>query len=67
MRNKLDDDNRSITLDEEREYVKLKNELIEIQLNAKEGLTLLSEAVMREAKRMEEEREALGKGAVKKQ
>ena len=63
----MDDDNRSITLDEEREYVKLKNELIEIQLNAKEGLTLLNEAVMREAKRMEEEKEALGRGAVKKQ
>ncbi len=45
VRNKLKDDNRQVVLEEERKYAMLKNELIEIQLNAVEGLTMLHEYV----------------------
>ena len=45
VRNKLHDDNRQIVLEEEKKYALLKNELIEIQLKAEEGLTMLNEFV----------------------
>ena len=48
----MDDDNRHLVVDEEREYALLKNELIEIQLGAEEGLTLLSEFVRQEASKL---------------
>ena len=41
----LESDNRHLVLEEEREYAMLKNELIEIQLGAEEGLTMLQEFV----------------------
>ena len=44
-RNKLEDDNRSVVLEEEKEYAMKKNELIEIQLGAAEGLSMLHEFV----------------------
>ena len=55
-RNKLDDDNRHLVLEEERQYALLKNELIEIQLGAEEGLTLLNEFVQQEIKKMTEQK-----------
>ena len=38
---KLAEDNRHLVIDEERQYARLKNQLIEIQLGAEEGLRLL--------------------------
>ena len=45
VKNKLEDDNRHVVLEEDKKYAMLKNELIEIQLGAEEGLTLLNEYV----------------------
>lgn len=55
VRNKLHDDNRQIVLEEEKKYALLKNELIEIQLKAEEGLTMLNEFVRYEAEKMREQ------------
>jgi hypothetical protein len=43
--NCLQDDHRHIIFEEEKAYASLKNELIEIQLGAKEGLMLLQKFV----------------------
>ena len=40
---KLKDDNRHIVLEEERRIALLKNQLIEIELGAEEGLSLLNQ------------------------
>ena len=45
VKNKLEDDNRHVVLVEEKKYAMLKNEMIEIQLGAEEGLTLLNEYI----------------------
>ena len=41
LSNYLDDDLRQIIFEEEKQYAALKNQLIEIQLGAKEALPLL--------------------------
>ena len=52
MRNKLEDDNRHLVLEEEKKYALIKNELIEIQLGAEEGLTMLHAYVEQEVAKM---------------
>ena len=45
VRNKLNDDNRHLVFEEERKIALLKNQLIEINLGAEEGLSMLNQYV----------------------
>ena len=45
VRNKLNDDNRHLVFEEERKIALLKNQLIEINLGAEEGLSMLNHYV----------------------
>lgn len=50
--NFLEDDVRAETLDEEKRYTNLKNDLIEIELPAKEALPLLLQSMQEQRKKM---------------